>query len=131
MKRVALCLMLAAILQLLCGTSFAQLNGGTPPTLGPAEDPGCAKVSLWEGVGWSACGLAKGLFVYSHTDLTVPGPMPITLRRTYRSMGAPSVGFGPGWSFDYAMFLYPDGAGVDVVMPDGDRKSTRLNSSHM
>lgn len=121
MKRTALCLAFCVAIQLFCGISFAQFNGGTPPALGPVEDPGCAKTALWEGVGWSACGLAEGLFVYSHTDLVMPGPMPITLRRTYRNMGGPSVGFGPGWSFDYAMFLYPAGTGVDVIMPDGGR----------
>ena len=61
--------------------------------------------------------------------------MPITLRRTYRSNAGPSVGFGPGWNFDYGIYLYSEseaaGQGflnVDVVMPDGARVFCNLIS---
>ena len=108
------------------GTAHAQINWTSPPLAAPTEDPTCAKLAVWEGVGWSACGLAQGLFVYSHTDLTVPGPMPIVLRRTYRQNDSTSRMFGPGWNFDYGMYLYSPsqaaGQGfqnVEVVMPDG------------
>jgi YD repeat-containing protein len=119
---------LAILLLSICGTAYSQINSVTPPVVGPLEDPLCAKQGLWEGTGWSACGLAEGLFVYSYTDLTVPGPMPIVMRRTYRQSDTTSRAFGPGWNFDYGIFLYSEsqaaGQGfrnVDVIMPDGAR----------
>ena len=137
MKKVGGFLALVCMVLAIFHVAHAQMIGGTPPALAPVEDPGCARASIWEGVGWTGCGLSKGIFAYSHTDLVEPGPMPITLRRTYRSNAGPSVGFGPGWNFDYGIYLYSEseaaGQGflnVDVVMPDGARVFCKSDQRH-
>lgn len=97
-------------------------GGGIPPVTGPAP-------------GEALTGLAAGLFMASQTDLSLPGPMPIALTRTYRSRDVNSSGafivrpFGLGTNFNYGIFLYseseaasaPSYTSVDVVLPDGGR----------
>jgi Domain of unknown function (DUF6531) len=59
---------------------------------------------------WSYCDVASALFSYSQVDMTLAGPMPIVLRRIYRSEAYDKNGhavvypFGPGTNFDYNMF---------------------------
>lgn len=68
--------------------------------------------------------LSGGLFVYSKTDLSLPGPMPINVTRVYRSSDKAggnfnNRAFGLGTRLNYDMFLVNVGSTeTDVHMPD-------------
>jgi YD repeat-containing protein len=107
-------------------TAHAQLIGCEQTGTGScvADSPGPAP-------GEQFTELSSGIFTYSKTDMTLPGPMPINVTRVYRS--GDKVGsnwnaraFGLGTSLGYDMFLYSfseaaNGQFTDaeVVMPDG------------
>lgn len=96
--------------------------GGTPPTTGPAP-------------GERYTNLSEGLFVYSHPDLYLAGPLPIRMQRTYRTQDINGSGqfnvrtFGLGWTLNYNTFLYsqseaanpsnPSYTDAELVLPDG------------
>jgi hypothetical protein len=74
--------------------------------------------------------LSSGVFTYSKTDMSSPGPMPINVTRVYRSSDKVGTNwnaraFGLGTSLSYDMFLYSmsQASGqytdAEVVMPDG------------
>jgi RHS repeat-associated protein len=67
--------------------------------------------------------LSSGLFILSHTDLSLPDVMPLTLRRTYRPADPATRPFGIGTTFDYAMFLWSahQYTEADLILPDGAR----------
>jgi YD repeat-containing protein len=68
--------------------------------------------------------LSSGMFEYSKTDLSLPGPMPINVTRVYRSSDKTSGNFnnrafGLGTRLSYDMFLINVGSTeTDVHMPD-------------
>ena len=107
--------------------SPAQIPGaGAPPVLAPTEDPGCEAIGSDIALTWSPCTLAAGLFSYLETDLTIPGPLAISITRYYRSQDIAPNGqvisgpFGVGTSFDYAIYLYSTNSSpVYLVLPDG------------
>ncbi|HUY38087.1 MAG TPA: DUF6531 domain-containing protein, partial [Candidatus Binataceae bacterium] len=110
------------VLSALSGAADAQLIGGTVSRSGPAP-------------GEEFTALAVGFFVYSKTDLSLPGPMPIDITRVYRSSDVTSGtwnnrDFGTGTSLNYDIFLYSNSEAkskksnliytdAEVVMPDG------------
>jgi RHS repeat-associated protein len=51
--------------------------------------------------------IATGLFDYQKTDLSLPGPMPISLTRMYRQSDLTSHDFGVGFAMPYEAYLYP------------------------
>ena len=65
--------------------------------------------------------LGTGLFVYTHTDLSLRDVIPLTLTRTYRPDDPVSRAFGIGTSQPYDMFLIDreNGTGIDIVFADG------------
>ncbi len=71
--------------------------------------------------------LSAGLFVYSKTDLSLPGPMPINITRVYRSEDLTSGNynnraFGQGTRLNYNLFLTkPSSTEVDINMPDSSQ----------
>src|ERR1700691_3503149 len=73
--------------------------------------------------------LSSGIFTYSKTDLSLPGPMPINVARVYRSTdqtsGWNNRAFGLGTRLNYDIFIYTTSEGVSVSMPD----SSVLNCS--
>jgi hypothetical protein len=68
--------------------------------------------------------LSSGLFEYSKTDLSLPGPMPINITRVYRSSDKTSGtnnnrAFGLGTRLNYDVFLHQVSSNeIDVEMPD-------------
>lgn len=93
--------------------------GGTPPTTAPPP-------------GEPLTNLSQGLFEYSATDLSLAGPFPIAVTRTYRTrdLGPNSAwlagAFGVGTNLNYDMFLYSNSeksngtfTDAEVVLPDG------------
>ncbi len=60
----------------------------------PNPNPDPAPVA--SGLGGDPVDLATGIFLTQHTDLVLPGRMPIALTRIYRTRGAPAAPSGPG-----------------------------------
>ena len=85
-----------------------------PPVLNPTPDETCLPMGSAIGERWSYCDVASGLFSFSQVDMALPGPMPIVLRRIYRTEAYDKNGhavaypFGPGTNFDYNMFLWSE-----------------------
>ncbi len=109
------------------GPAEAHLIGCAPTGTGEcvADMPGPAP-------GEQFTELSSGVFTYSKTDLSLPGPMPINVTRVYRSSdkvagsGWNARAFGLGTSLNYDLFLYSfseaqNGTYTDanLVLPDG------------
>ncbi len=90
-------------------------SGENPPGTGPAAD-GDSKDG-------DPVDLGTGLFVLSKTDLIEPGPLPISLTRTYRPNDSQQRAFGNGTNFSLGFFLSSaqQYAEVDLVLPDGGK----------
>jgi YD repeat-containing protein len=110
--------------------SQAQLIGCSQPT-GPSPSS-CIAATPGPMPGEQFTDISSGIFTYSKTDMSLPGPMPINVTRVYRSGDQfsgnwLSRAFGVGTSLNYDMFLYShseaSGSGqfndTEVVMPDG------------
>ncbi|MDX2250921.1 MAG: RHS repeat-associated core domain-containing protein [Nitrospira sp.] len=65
--------------------------------------------------------LATGIFVMQKTDLVVPGRVPVTLTRTYRTLGTNQGPFGIGTSHTYDVMLRQDGDLRRLLLPTGGR----------
>ncbi len=50
-------------------------------------------------------GVVSGEFYHDEVDLSLPGPMPLQLRRNYSSLNLAENQFGHGWKINYAPFL--------------------------
>jgi RHS repeat-associated protein len=63
----------------------------------------------------------SGLFTSQTTDLYLPGPLPISLTRTYRQNDPNGRAFGLATNFTYGIFLHSENQyqEADLVMPDG------------
>jgi RHS repeat-associated protein len=99
--------------------AYYYLTGGTPPAVAPAA-------------GETYGDFFSGTFTWSSNDMTLPGSMPITVYRTYRTEYKNAGGtfisgaFGPGTNLNYAMFLYSPSevaggtySNVEVIAPNG------------
>jgi YD repeat-containing protein len=131
-RTVFVALLMAAILLCGSGDSWAQLEGGPiADMLGPAP-------------GEQFTSLSSGIFTYSKTDMSLPGPMPINVTRVYRSQdrtasnpsgstwNARDFGLGTRLSYDIFLHSYSEAAAeaagttvtytdAEVIMPDGGR----------
>jgi YD repeat-containing protein len=68
--------------------------------------------------------LTTGLYVRWDEDLVIRGPVPLVLRRTYRSVDHQSRAFGIGATHDGEWFLVGDRGAfqwIDIVLADGER----------
>lgn len=65
--------------------------------------------------------VSTGLFVLTHTDLALPGRLPIVLSRTYRPRGAAAGPFGPGTSHPYHILLLVESDLRTLLLPGGTR----------
>src|SRR5207244_3051424 len=79
--------------------------------------------------------LGTGLLVYTRTDLSLPGIMPITLTRTYRQGDSASRAFGVGTTHSYNIFLVGDSfpnlyTYQDLILADGGRIHYIRTSPH-
>ncbi|MGH8581986.1 MAG: DUF6531 domain-containing protein, partial [Gammaproteobacteria bacterium] len=64
---------------------------------------------------------ATGIFVLSKTDLVLPGRLPVTLTRTYRTLGTNLGPFGVGTSHTYDVILRLDSDLRTLQLPSGVR----------
>ena len=64
-----------------------------------------------------------GLFTMNKTDLYEPGPLPLTLTRTYRQGSTQIRPFGLGETFPYAMFMHSNAQydEADLVLPNSSK----------
>ncbi len=90
-----------------------------------ATEPGLAAA---EGTNWcpvlDPVDCYTGLFLHERTDLTVPGILPLEVRRVYRTRDAVSRAFGIGANLSYDLFLVGDVnpyTFADLILPDGAR----------
>ena len=65
--------------------------------------------------------VSSGVFVYQKTDLVLPGVLPVTITRTYRTRTSGIGPFGQGGSFNYHLFMKTVGQTVSLQMPDVNR----------
>jgi RHS repeat-associated protein len=65
--------------------------------------------------------LSTGVFVLKKTDLILPGRLPVTFTRMYRTMGATSGPFGPGTSHSYHILLLIENNMRTLMLPGGAR----------
>ncbi len=95
--------------------AMLNVNFMAPPLLGAA--PGS---QAWAG---DPVDLATGLFVFTTTDLFLPGVPALSLTRTYRPEDPAIRPFGRGASHAYALFLWSaeQYQEADLVLPDGGR----------
>jgi len=103
------------------GFTGAMIGGvGAPPTYPPPCD---ASVSCCGQSCGDPIDLGTGLFVYTHTDLSLPDVIPLSLTRTYRQGDPTSRAFGIGTAHPYDIFLWSPNAGTDIylILPDGGR----------
>ncbi|MDR1796187.1 MAG: DUF6531 domain-containing protein [Clostridiales Family XIII bacterium] len=69
--------------------------------------------------GGDPVNLATGNFVYSKTDLEIPGRFPLEFKRTYNSSGGQDGPLGPGWSHNFWIRLCEAEGGAHVFYGDG------------
>ncbi len=89
---------------------------GQPPTKGPVDGAGTNDGDPVD--------LASGLFVYHHTDLSLPdSSMPVSLTRTYRPGDNTSYSYGLGMTspFDIHLWSNENWHSADLVLPDGGK----------
>jgi RHS repeat-associated protein len=65
--------------------------------------------------------LGTGIFVLKKTDLVLPGRLPVTITRTYRTLGTNLGPFGLGTSHSYDVILRQDGDLRRLLLPGGVR----------
>jgi RHS repeat-associated protein len=65
--------------------------------------------------------LGTGIFVLKKTDLVLPGRLPVTITRTYRTLGTNAGPFGLGTSHSYDVILRQDGDLRRLLLPGGVR----------
>ncbi len=65
--------------------------------------------------------LGTGIFVLKKTDLVLPGRLPVTITRTYRTLGTNLGPFGLGTSHSYDIILRQDGDLRRLLLPGGVR----------
>jgi RHS repeat-associated protein len=98
----------------------AMINGGGSPGGSPEPEP-CDECCLHFD-GDPVCA-ATGMFLYTHTDLVLPGVLPIELTRTYRTHDLNLRPFGIGATHPYELFLWSANQyqETDLILPDGAR----------
>ena len=133
--RLLVATMVAGLLVCSGQASANYINGTTvPPATGPTPDETCLPMGTATGLRWSYCDVASALFSFSRVDMALAGPMPIVLRRIYRSEAVDKNGnavkdpFGNGMNLDYNMFLWSESedangtlTSVDVILANGAR----------
>lgn len=80
----------------------------------PPKDDGCPG-------GDDPIDLASGVFIHSYTDLTLPGRIPITITRTYRTRDTFRGPYGVGTYFSYDWYVISSGNMATLVIPPGTR----------
>lgn len=95
------------------GANALNSSGSQADNLAKVENSGWPGWAEWFGTAWSTAGAIIGDPVHSVTgsfyidavDLTLPGPMPLQIRRSYTSQNIAENEFGFGWKLAYFPFL--------------------------
>ena len=121
--------LIAILFVLMAGVGKAHAQGTTPPPQPPPPpiptQNSLTALPVMPGppIGEQFTELTSGIFSYSKTDLSLPGPMPINVTRVYRSVDQTSSdwnnrAFGVGTRLNYDMFVYNGALSKTVSMPD-------------
>lgn len=87
-----------------------------------------AAVSLFFGVAFASVSLRNGNFFTGYTDLYYPGGFDPKIERIYNSKTDYDKGsFGPGWGFEYEVFLTVSADGSVVIHEYGGGAENRFN----
>ncbi|HKV12861.1 MAG TPA: RHS repeat-associated core domain-containing protein [Thermoanaerobaculia bacterium] len=106
------------------GVGIYELTGAMVSSPGNAPAEGPPPGDCKNGFGGDPVDCSTGLFLYTRTDLALPGTLPISLTRTYRPRDTMSRAFGLGTNHIYDIFTIGDLAPYtyqDLVLPDGGR----------
>jgi RHS repeat-associated protein len=96
-------------------------DSGDLPT-GCLNDPPTEPANPDDPVSKEPVDLASGVYKYYHTDLTIPGLMPLVFQRVYRSENNGSPGrLGVGWTDSYDYRIRADGGDLSFALPTNDR----------
>ena len=116
----AVCFAAIIFLVAIVGAAKARAQGVSPLITHPSltNVPGMPGPAIGE----QFTELSSGIFTYSKTDLSLPGPMPINVTRVYRSTdqtsGWNNRAFGLGTRLNYDIFVYYLNGSAYVSMPD-------------
>lgn len=78
-------------------------------------------MTIGEGRGGDPVDVSSGVFIMTKTDLVLPGVLPVTITRTYRTRTSGIGPFGQGSSFNYHLYLKLVGSSLSLQMPDANR----------
>ena len=90
----------------------------------PGTAPGSGPPAGSRKTGGEPVDLSTGLFVYNHTDLALPGVIPLEFARTYRTNDDISRPFGLGFTDSYEIFMVGDAFPYtyqELILPNGSR----------
>ncbi len=104
-----------------CAPADDRTPDDTCPIFGTSSDP--TGSGLAPSIGGEPVYLFDGSFYYRHTDLTLPGRIPIVIRRAYDTRSEFKGLMGYGWSMNYhiRLFTRKDGS---LLLKRGDNSKT-------
>ena len=88
-------------------------------TYGDLATPNNAGSGFWDKVSDPVHSLT-GEFLVDETDLQLPGPLPLSLRRNYSSQNLADNQFGPGWKLSLMPYLCVATGGTNIYAADMD-----------
>jgi RHS repeat-associated protein len=88
-------------------------TGGDPGNVG-------AEQSEWEMFVADPVGTVTGEHYINETDLQLPGPLPLALRRNYSSQNLADNQFGTGWKLSILSYLTVASGGTNIYAADMD-----------
>jgi RHS repeat-associated protein len=93
-----------------CGAAcFACATGQCDPPSNPRRDGSTQSKDPVD--------LNSGVFVFTKTDMVLPGRLPVTVTRTYRTLDSDSGVFGIGWSSNFDLALQRAGNQISLILP--------------
>ena len=97
-----------------CYTYIALKDNTDAPRICEPGDPNCANPG-------DPVDVSSGVFSYQKTDLVLPGVIPVTITRYYRTIASGIGPFGQAGSFNYDLFVKTVGTTLSLQMPEVNR----------
>lgn len=97
-----------------CYTYIALKDNTDAPRMCEPGDANCANPG-------DPVDVSSGVFSYQKTDLVLPGVIPVTITRYYRTIASGIGPFGQAGSFNYDLFVKTVGTTLSLQMPEVNR----------